>query len=99
MLSYLRQPHLREARLVYASLIGLLAVNLMVVHLPIGVFRPILLLAVAAIQAGITLWLSMEVKRQPPLIRLYAFLGSFFVLAMITLTLNDYLGRPILAMP
>ncbi|WGF90943.1 oxidase [Marinivivus vitaminiproducens] len=99
MLSYLRQPHLREAWLVYAVLIGLLALNLILVHLPIGILRPLLLLAVAAVQAGITLWLSMEVKRQPPLVRLYAFLGFFFVLTMFALTLNDYLGRAASAMP
>lgn len=83
----------REALVIYASLLALLAVNLLLAVLPLGVAKPFLIIAVAAIQAGIILWYSMEVRRQDGLVKLFAVIGFFFVLILFGLGLADYLTR------
>jgi cytochrome c oxidase subunit 4 len=50
-------------------------------------------LAVAAVMVAIVLLVSMEVLREPPLVRLFSVLGFFWVGIMFGMTLTDYLGR------
>ncbi|WP_375462328.1 oxidase [uncultured Methylobacterium sp.] len=88
----LRQ-HLRTPVLTCLALMGLLAVNV-----TLGATLPFahvwaLELAVVAVMALIILLVSMEVHHEPPLVKLFAGLGFFWVAIMIGMTLTDYLAR------
>ena len=77
----------------FAVLMALLALNIL-----LGATIPfekvwILETIVLATMVVVVLLLSMEVIKEPPLIRLYAVLGFCWVSILFTMTLIDYLTR------
>ncbi|WP_238297291.1 oxidase, partial [Methylobacterium soli] len=75
------------------ALLGLLAVNV-----TLGATLPFaqvwaLELAVVAVMVAVILLFSMEIRHEPPLVRLFAGLGFFWVAILVGMTLTDYLGR------
>ena len=77
----------------FAVLMALLAINVL-----LGATIPfeqvwILETIVLATMVVVVLLLSMEVIKEPPLIRLYAVLGFCWVSILFTMTLIDYLNR------
>ncbi len=77
----------------FAVLMALLAINVL-----LGATIPfekvwILETVVLATMVVVVLLLSMEVIKEPPLIRLYAVLGFCWVSILFTMTLIDYLTR------
>lgn len=77
----------------FVVLMALLAINIL-----LGATIPfekvwILETVVLATMVVVVLLLSMEVIKEPPLIRLYAVLGFCWVSILFTMTLIDYLTR------
>ncbi|WP_336486588.1 oxidase [Methylobacterium nigriterrae] len=89
----LLRRRLRTPLITFAALLALLAVNVTLgATLPFRHVWIVELLVVTAMVA-IILLVSMEVRREPPLIRLFACLGFFWVAILFGMTLTDYLGR------
>ncbi len=89
----LLRTRLRTPVLTFLALLALLAVNVTLgATLPFGSVWIVELLVVAAMVALILL-VSMEVIHEPPLVRLFAGLGFFWVAIMVGMTLTDYLAR------
>ena len=89
----LLRRRLRTPVLTFLALLALLAVNV-----GLGATQPFAYawaveLAVAGAMAAIVLLVSMEVLKEPPLIRLFAGLGFFWVAILLGMTLTDYLAR------
>ncbi len=89
----LLRRHLRAPLATFAALLGLLAVNV-----ALGATQPfahawIVELGVAGLMVAIILLVSMEVRKEPPLIRLFSGIGFFWVCIMVGMTLTDYLAR------
>lgn len=89
----LLRSRLRTPVRTFLALLALLAVNV-----ALGATRPfrqvwIVELVVVAAMAAIILLVSMEVRREPPLVRLFAGVGFFWVAILFGMTLTDYLAR------
>ncbi|WP_246696722.1 cytochrome C oxidase subunit IV family protein [Methylobacterium planeticum] len=89
----LLRRHLRAPILTFLALLGLLAVNV-----TLGATLPfahvwVVELLVVTVMVAIILLVSMEVRREPPLVRLFAGLGFFWVAILMGMTLTDYLAR------
>ncbi|WP_264048032.1 cytochrome C oxidase subunit IV family protein [Methylobacterium flocculans] len=89
----LLRNRLRRPVLTFLALLGLLAVNV-----ALGATRPfeqvwIVELLVVAAMVAIILLVSMEVRHEPPLVRLFAGAGFFWVAILFGMTLTDYLAR------
>jgi cytochrome c oxidase subunit 4 len=84
---------LRTPFLTFLALLALLAVNV-----TLGASLPfahvwIVELAVVGLMVAIILLVSMEVRKEPPLIRLFSGLGFFWVCILFGMTLTDFLAR------
>jgi cytochrome c oxidase subunit 4 len=89
----LLRRYLRTPVLTFLALLGLLAVNV-----TLGATLPFahvwaVELAVVTVMVAIILLVSMEIRHEPPLVRLFAGLGFFWVAILIGMTLTDYLAR------
>ncbi|WP_238312808.1 oxidase [Methylobacterium crusticola] len=87
------RAHMRVPVLTAGALLGLLGVNV-----ALGATLPfahvwILELMVATAMVVTILWVSMEVRHEPPLVRLFAGIGFFWVGILFAMTLTDYLTR------
>ena len=85
--------HMRPAVLSFVLLLGLLSVNVV-----LGATLPFtwtyMIEGVVVVCMVLTVLLvSMEVPQEPPLMRLFAGLGFFWVAILFTMTLVDYLTR------
>jgi cytochrome c oxidase subunit 4 len=85
--------HMRRPLAAFAALLTLLATNLL-----LGALHPFakVWIAECAIMAAmvlVVLLISMEVLREPPLLRVFSFLGFFWVAIMFAMTSVDYLSR------
>ncbi|GJE37331.1 oxidase [Methylobacterium persicinum] len=84
---------MRTPVLTFLALLSLLAVNV-----TLGATLPFahvwaLEIAVVGVMVALILLVSMEVRKEPPLIRLFSGLGFFWVCIMVGMTLTDYLAR------
>ncbi len=59
----------------------------------LGVFNPIIALAIACIKAVIVILFFMHVKYQSNLVKMTVGAGFFTFLVLITMTLTDYISR------
>ena len=87
------KARMRVPAISFAVLMALLAINVL-----LGATIPfekvwILETVVLATMVVVVLLFSMEVIKEPPLIRLYAVLGFCWVSILFTMTLIDYLTR------
>jgi cytochrome c oxidase subunit 4 len=84
---------MRGGLLVTAALLGLLAAN---IAISITLSFPglwIVQLGILAVMVGLVLWYSMDVRSEPPLMKLFAGLGFFWVAILFSLTFIDILSR------
>jgi cytochrome c oxidase subunit 4 len=85
--------NLREPLVVYSANLFLLGVILLIAFVaPHGV-RPYAVPALALVQGLLILFLGMELRRDTPLIRLFAGIGGFWLAILLTLSLFDYFTR------
>jgi cytochrome c oxidase subunit 4 len=89
----LLRRHLRTPVLTFLALLALLAVNV-----ALGASLPfaqvwIVELLVVAVMVAIILLVSMEVRHEPPLVKLFSGIGFFWVAILMGMTLTDYLAR------
>ena len=85
--------HMRPAVLSFVLLLALLSVNVVLgATLPFS-WAYVIEGVVVVCMVLIVLLVSMEVLQEPPLMRLFAGLGFFWVAIMFTMTLVDYLSR------
>jgi cytochrome c oxidase subunit 4 len=84
---------LRGPLIVYgANLLLLGAILLLAFFAPQDV-RPYTIPVLAVVQGVLILLIGMELRRDPPLIRLFAGIGGFWLTILLTLSLFDYLTR------
>ncbi len=79
---------------VWLALVVLLALNVFLAYRPLGAFNLAAALGVACLQALLVAALSMELWREPPLIRLAAAAAPLWILVMFALTFSDLASRP-----
>ena len=84
---------MRPAVLSFVLLIGLLSVNVILGATLAFTWAYIIEAVVVVGMVLKVLLVSMEVLHEPPLMRLFAGLGFFWVAIMFTMTLVDYLSR------
>ncbi len=89
----LLRRHMRKPVLTFLALLALLAVNV-----ALGATVPLaytwaLELAVVTVMVALILLVSMEVLKEPPLVKLFSVLGFFWVAILVGMTLTDYLAR------
>ncbi|GJD60405.1 oxidase [Methylobacterium frigidaeris] len=85
--------HMREPVLTAFALLVMLGINV-----ALGATLPfphvwVVELLVAAVMVATILLFSMEVRHEPPLVKLFAGIGFFWVGILFTMTLVDYLSR------
>ena len=84
---------LRQPVLTFLALIGLLAVNVATGYLQPFPLVWMLNLGVMVLMIATVLLFSMEVIREPALVRFFSILGFCWVGILLTMTLIDYLNR------
>ena len=84
---------LRGPLLTFLALIGLLAVNVATGYLQPFPHVWVLNLGVMVLMIAIVLLFSMEVIREPALVRFFSLLGFCWVGILLTMTLIDYMNR------
>jgi len=75
-----------------ALLLGTL-ITVLAADVDLGVFNPIIALAIASTKAVIVILFFMHVKYQSRLIKMTVGAGFFTFLILITMTLSDYMSR------
>ncbi len=92
----LLRRHMRKPVLTFLALLALLA--LLAVNVALGATVPFaytwaLEMAVVSVMVALILLVSMEVRTEPPLVKLFSVLGFFWVAILVGMTLTDYLAR------
>jgi cytochrome c oxidase subunit 4 len=82
--------HLRTPFLVLVTLLTLLGVNVLLGIFFISGWAWIAEVLVAAMMVATVILFAMEAVHEPPLTRLFAGLGFFWVAILFTLTMMDY---------
>ncbi len=85
--------HMRPAVFSFALLLALLSVNVVLGATLPFTWAYIIEGVVVVCMVLTVLLVSMEVLQEPPLMRLFAALGFFWVAIMFSMTLVDYLSR------
>ena len=83
----------REYTLVFITLLACTAITVYASTVELGVFNPIIALAIASFKAVIVILFFMHVKYQSNLIKMTVGAGFFTFLVLITMTLSDYISR------
>jgi cytochrome c oxidase subunit 4 len=79
--------------LVFATLLACTALTVFAADVNLGVFNPIIALAIACFKGVIVILFFMHVKYQSHLIKTTVAVGFFMFLVLITMTLSDYISR------
>ena len=82
-----------------AYLMGLLALTWCLGYVNLGVFNLVAALGVSFAKMILIALFFMHLKTESRLLHLAAVAGMLWLLLMLTLTLADYLGRGLVAMP
>jgi len=85
--------HMRAPALSFVALMLLLGVNVILGALHPFAGRAYAEAFVVICMVATVLLVSMEIPREPPLIRLFSMLGFFWLLILFGMTLVDYLSR------
>jgi cytochrome c oxidase subunit 4 len=78
---------------VFATLLVFTGITVLAAYIELGVFNPIIALAIASFKAVVVILFFMHVKYQSKLIKLTVGAGFFTFLALVTMTLLDYFSR------
>jgi cytochrome c oxidase subunit 4 len=79
--------------IVFASLLLGTALTVVAAYIDLGIFNPVVALAIACTKAVIVILFFMHVKYQSNLVKLTVGAGFFTFLVLITMTLTDYVSR------
>lgn len=85
--------HLRTPFLTMLALLCLLGINVLLGIVFIAGRAWIAEVSIATIMITVVLIFAMEAHKEPPLVRLFAGLGFFWVAILVTLTMVDYATR------
>jgi cytochrome c oxidase subunit 4 len=85
--------HLRTPFLTMLALLALLAVNVLLGIFFITGYAWIVEVLVATTMVATVITVAMEAHKEPPIIRLFAGLGFFWVAILFALTMVDYATR------
>ena len=83
----------RETLLTWALLLALMLTSLGSAYMRLGVFNMVAGLVIAAIKAGLVLWIFMRLRSAPALIRLVAAIGFALWGVLVVLSGVDYATR------
>ena len=79
--------------LVFGTLLLFTAITVGAAYVELGVFNPIVALAIACFKAVVVILFFMHVKYQSRLIKITVGAGFFTFIVLITMTLSDYMSR------
>jgi len=79
--------------IVFVSLLIGTALTVVAAYIDLGIFNPVVALAIACTKAVIVILFFMHVKYQSNLVKLTVGAGFFTFLVLITMTLSDYVSR------
>ena len=79
--------------LVWAALLGLLALTVAASFAPLGPLKPAIALAIAAAKAGLILWVFMHLREQGWLARLIAVAAVAWIALLVIMTHLDLFTR------
>jgi cytochrome c oxidase subunit 4 len=79
--------------IVFVTLLVGTALTVVAANFDLGVFNPVIALAIACTKAVIVILFFMHVKYQSNLIKMTVGAGFFTFLVLITMTLSDYISR------
>ena len=79
--------------IVFATLLVFTGITVAAAFLNLGIFNPIVALAIACTKAVVVILFFMHVKYQSNLVKLTVAAGLFTFLILITMTLSDYVSR------
>jgi cytochrome c oxidase subunit 4 len=79
--------------LVFGTLLLFTLLTVVAANIDLGVFNPIIALAIASFKAVVVILFFMHVKYQSNLIKMTVGAGFFTFLVLITMTLSDYMSR------
>jgi cytochrome c oxidase subunit IV len=78
---------------IFAALLVFTATTVGVSYIDLGIFNPVVALAIACIKMTLVVLFFMHVKYSPKLTKLTVISGIFIFLGLITMTLADYISR------
>jgi cytochrome c oxidase subunit IV len=79
--------------LILGALLVLTATTTGVAFLDLGIFNPIVALAIACVKAVLVVLFFMHVRYSSKLVKLTVIAGFFTFLVLISMTLTDYMSR------
>lgn len=79
--------------IVFATLLVFTGITVGAAYVDLGVFNPVIALAIASFKAVVVILFFMHVKYQSRLIKMTVGAGFFTFLVLITMTLSDYISR------
>jgi len=79
--------------IIFGTLLLFTLITVLAARVEMGVFNPIVALAIACFKAVIVILFFMHVKYQSRLIKMTVGAGFFTFLVLITMTLSDYISR------
>src|SRR6185312_1303844 len=79
--------------LTWIAMLGLLAVSVATVYLPLGGYATWIQFAVAALIIGLLAYFWMQLRSGTPAVRIAALVALFFLFVLTFLSFNDYLTR------
>ncbi len=79
--------------IVFVTLLIFTGVTVGAAYIDLGIFNPIVALAIACFKAVIVILFFMHVKYQSRLVKMTVAAGFFTFLILITMTLTDYMSR------
>lgn len=79
--------------LVFLTLLTFTGITVGAAYIDLGVFNPIVALAIASFKAVVVILFFMHVKYQSHLVKVTVGAGFFTFLVLITMTLTDYMSR------
>jgi cytochrome c oxidase subunit 4 len=79
--------------IVFASLLVGTTLTVVAAYINLGIFNPVVALAIACTKAVIVILFFMHVKYQSKLVKLTVTAGFFTFIVLITMTLTDYMSR------
>jgi cytochrome c oxidase subunit 4 len=85
--------HLRTPFLTMLSLLALLGINVLLGAVFVHGYAWIVELGIATAMVATVVVVAMEAHKEPPIIRLFAGLGFFWVAILFSLTMVDYATR------
>ena len=79
--------------IIFGTLLIFTAITVGAAFVPLGIFNPVIALAIATIKAVIVILFFMHVYYQSNLVKMTVAAGFFTFLVLITMTLTDYMSR------